>query len=257
MKKQTIALWMVLGGLFIGAAVLVNIMPDKRGVPYSSSSAAPDGTKAAYLLLSELGFKVERKTRKEYSGEGVVIALGPEYLPGYAESDALIFEDDVRFTNANIRDNAVEFVELMWPYRNVPIVFEEYGRGSLPKMTGTEDEITLWAVMPVWLKVILLNLACAAFYIMFFYKQRFGATLAPEDFSGRQPLESVEAMAGALEKARAYRDCADFYYKYRARSGDQWDKQGKFRQRLGTIRTEREALVFVAEIDRQIKEYHQ
>lgn len=253
MKNRNMSAWLISAAFVIIAAVLITVLPGSRGLPYSSDSTAPDGTKAAYLLLSELGFKVERKTQKEYKGEGVVIALGPEYLDN--TENALLLEDDGRFTNELIRGNAAEFVELMWPYRDSTIVFEEYGRVSTAKETAAGEEMTLWAITPLWLKVLMINLLCTAFFVAFFYGQRFGVPHAPQEFSGRQPLESVHAMAGAMEKARVYRDCADFYYDYRARGGNQWDIHGRIKQRLGKLRTEREALILVAEIDTRIKEY--
>lgn len=249
MKKRNISAWLVLAVFIIAAMTLVTVLPNPRGLPYSSSNTASDGTKAAYLLLSELGFKVDRKTQKEYSGDGVVIALGSEYLGD--TGNALILEDDYRFTNDQIRDNATEFVALMWPHRDSTIVFEEYGRALSTKAAVAEEGITLLSIMPVWLKVILLNLICTIFFAAFFYGQRFGTPHMPREFSGRQPLESVHAMAGAMEKARVYQDCANFYYGYCARNGDQWDRQGQIKQRLGNIRTEREALILVAEIDKQ------
>lgn len=253
MKNRNMSAWLLSAVFIIAAVTLITALRNPRGLPYSSESAAPDGTKAAYLLLSELGFKVERKTQKEYDGEGVVLALGPEYLGN--TGNALLLEDDGRFTNDQIRDNAVEFVSLMWPYRDSPIVFEEYGRAQSPESAAKSEEMTLWSVTPLWLKVLFLNLLCAAFYIAFFYGQRFGAPHVSPEFSGRQPLESVHAMAGAMEKARVYQDCADFYYNYCARGGNQWDIHGKLKQRLGNLRTEREALVLIAEIDTRIKEY--
>ena len=104
--------------------------------------------------------------------------------------------------------------------------------------------------MPGWLKLTLLNLLFVVYCAMFLYKQRLGTPDKLKDFSTRQPLESVSAMAGAMEKMRVYKDCAVSYYQYRSRTSDEWDRQGKIKERLDNLLTEREALALIAEIDR-------
>lgn len=238
--------------LFLACAVLLNVYASRSEKPYSSYSTLEDGAAAAYLMLEELGFRVERKTTADWDGEGVVIALGTQYLP--ASANALVFEEDWRYTNDYIRYNAVELVELLWPYRDAPVYFEEYGRSFNPVRDG-DGEVTLLSIMPLWLKISLFSVLLGAFFLMFFCNQRIGRPRPPKGFEGRPPLEGVQAVAGAWQSGGVYRDCAAYYYNYRARHGDQWDRGRALAAQLAGLNSEHHALWLMGEMDKMIKEY--
>jgi len=242
-------IWIVMAVLFLGAILLVSRMSVSDNKPYSSYSTEPDGAKAAYLLLKDLGFQVKRNTQKDWHGGGVLIALGDEYLSD--TSGALTLAEDYRFTNEFIRENAVEFVEQLWPYHDSIIVFLEYGRSN----STTREEMTLWSILPAWMHLVLLGGGLIAFFLMFFYGQRLGEPLAAAGFFGRPSLESVYAMAAALEKSSTYKDCAGYYYSYCARHGTQWDKEGNLATGIGRLTNEGAACKLIAKIDQRVKEY--
>lgn len=253
MKRESYIL-IVLALLFCGVVWLASQTSPADNKPYSSYSAAPDGTKAAFLLLKDLGFKVERNNRKDWRGDGILIALGDSYLED--TSGALTLPEDHHYTNAWIREHATEFVEQLWPYRESVIVFQEYGRRLDPlndSPAGTD--MTLWSILPAWIQLILLGGGLIAFFLMFFYGQRLGEPLVAEGFEGRRPLESVYAMAAALEKSSAYRDCADYYYRYCARHGAHWDKDGALAAGIAALDQEVAACKLLAKMDQSIKEY--
>jgi hypothetical protein len=238
--------------LFIASVLLVNLLPSRgREFPFSSYNAEPEGTLAAYLLLEELGFRVQRgaEREREPDSDSVIIALGAEYLPDtgrYLPAG----EDDWRFQNLYIEEYAEEFVALMWPYRDKLIVFEEYGRSAVPRSAAISDAPTLAEIVPEWLDLLLYCGIAAALTGLLFYRQRLGEPIPPAGFSGRPPLEGVHAMAAALEKSHAYADSAGLYYVYRARGGDSWDSDYKLRGALEKLSNEREAVRLAAEIDR-------
>ena len=257
MKKLDM-IWAVLAVVFILSAVVLSFKPNTGELPFSSYSASDEGTKAAYLLLSELGFDVERKTvsMDEWSGSGFIIALGADYL---AESGQdWIIENSTFFTNKGIRQNANDFLVMMFPYKEDTIVFDEYGRRQHPIQTAShlkeERPNSIWDIMPVHLRFICFSGCFLAFWIMFFYKQRVGEATIPEGFSGRSPIESVNAMADAMLKARVFKDCAAFYYKYQAGKNNEWDLQGSIDSSVKSVKTEREALLLISEIDKQLNE---
>ncbi len=250
--KRGFILWLVLGAVFVGAIALVVGNPNPKELPYSSLSTSPQGTKAAYLLLEELGFQVQRKTTKNWDQDGVLLALGSDYLPH--TENAVVLDQDYRFTNQSIRDNAEEFVQLMWPYRDQVIVFEEYGRRMSILSSEPGQSVSLSAITPAWLQILLTNLLAALLLCMAFYRQRLGDPVPPEGFSRRKPLEGVQAFAGALWKAKAYKDCAGYYYAFLTRSGNFWDKDRQLEQSLEHITTEQEALALVNTMDQRVKE---
>jgi len=245
--------WIVMAALFGGAILLVSLFSNTDNKPYSSYSAEPEGTKAAYLLLKDLGFQVKRNSHKDWPGDGVLIALGEDYLGDTAA--AVTFPEEYRFTNRYIRGNAVAFVEQLWPYHDSVIVFQEYGRGVFPQDSANREGLTLWSIMPAWMHLILLGGGLMAFFLMFFYGQRLGEPLTAAGFSSRPPLESVYAMAAALEKSSAYKDCAGYYYRYCARHGAPWDKEGRLAAGIDGLANERATCKLLVEIDQKIKEY--
>ena len=246
-------IWILLAALFLGMVFLVSSQPVANDKPYSSYSAEPDGTKAAYLLLQELGFKVKRNSQKNWQGPGTMIALGSDYLSDTTQ--AIILPQDYHFTNELIAKNAVEFVTLLWPYHENPIVFQEYGRLAYQKNDADLKEMTLWSILPDWVYVILLGGGLGAFFLMFFYGQRLGAPLNAAGFFGRAPLESVYAMGAALQKSAVYQECLSYYYGYRARRGAPWDAQGYLAARLNRLPDAEAARKLMADIDQKIKEY--
>lgn len=240
--------------VFLVLAALYGSLPNSREAPYSSFSAAPAGTKAAYLLLEELGFRVARNTSADWDGQGTRLALGPEYLP-HGEG-AITLPMDYRFTNEMIEHNAEAFVQLLWPHRDQLIVFEEYRREEFPIAAGAQgQELTLGRLLPGWFEPFLANLVLAALFVLLFQGQRMGEPAVPEAFSGRRPLEGVEAMARALQRAQTYRDCVRAYYHYRCRSGDQWDAGGRIGLALESVDSERAALALMDEMDQRSEEF--
>jgi hypothetical protein len=245
--------WLALAVLFVVAILLVSRFSAADNKPYSSYSTEPDGAKAAYLLLKDLGFQVQRHSGKEWRGEGVLLALGSEYLGDVG--GALTLPEDYRFTNEYIGENAALFVERLWPYHGSTVAFYEYGRSLYPHNNAAGADMTLWSILPAWLRLILLGGALIAFFLMFFYGQRLGEPLVAEGFFRRPPLESVYAMAAALEKSSTYKDCAGYYYRYCARHGAYWDKEGQLAAGIGQLANERAACKLLAEIDQRVKEY--
>ncbi|MCL1982524.1 MAG: hypothetical protein FWG53_05440 [Clostridiales bacterium] len=245
-------IWILMALLFVGAALLVVRMPAADSKPYSSYSTESDGTKAAYLLLADLGFEVKRNTHKDWQGGGVLVALGSDYLMD--TEGALTLPDERRFTNAYIRTNAAEFVELMWPYHESTIVFQEYGRSANPQDSQANEDMSLWSILPAWMRVVLLGVALAAFSMMFFYGQRLGEPIFLEKLTARKPLEGVYAMAMALEKSSTYKECAQYYYQYCVRYGAPWDKEGSLAAAVENLSNEGAARKLMAEIDKRKKE---
>ena len=253
MKKST-GIWILLAVLLAaGLLAATALAPGTAALPYSSYSAKPDGAKAAYLLLEELGFRVERKTASRRDSPGVVLALGAAYLS--ASEDALTLPDEYRFINQNIEYNAQEFVELMMPYYDTVIVFDEYGRSSVPLGSGSEAPLSLADITPDWLRVLLAGLLLSVFAVLFFYRRRVGEPRQPEGFTRRAPLEGVYAMAAEMEKLGVYRDSAVSYYRYRSRKGKRWDESGRLEQAAVLAADEREAMAVLADIDKSIKEH--
>ena len=245
-------IWVVIALLLVVAALLIIRMPTTNSKPYSSYSVDSDGAKAAYMLLSDLGFEVKRNTHKDWKGDGILIALGSDYL---RDADgALTLPDDDRFINAHILRNAAEFVELMWPYYGSVVVFQEYGRSAEPKDSREKEDMNLWSILPGWMRVVLLGGALAAFSIMFFYGQRLGEPILLEKLSARKPLEGVYAMAMAFEKSSTYKECTEYYYQYSARYGAPWDKEGLLASAVAKLQNEEAARKLMAEIDREKKE---
>ncbi|MCL1808202.1 MAG: DUF4350 domain-containing protein [Clostridiales bacterium] len=251
MRRERLV-WIVAALLFFGAVFLAVRMPASDGKPYSSYSAKPDGTKAAYLLLEDLGFNVKRNTSSEWRGDGVLVALGSDYL--IDSGGALILPGDYRFTNSRIRNNADEFVAQMWPYHGSTIVFQEYGRSHYPQTSRAKEDMSLWSILPAWMRTALLGIGLAAFFLMFFYGQRLGEPLLLEKLTARKPLEGVYAMAMALEKTSTYKECASYYYKYCARYGAPWDKDGYLAAAVDRLSSEGAASKLVSEIDKRKKE---
>ena len=253
--KQGRMTWAILLVLFAVAITLVALMPKQTDLPYSSKSTSYEGTKAAFLLLEEFGFDVRRNTSKNWDGEGVLLALGAEYLQD--TSAALILEDDYRYTNELIENYAYEFVSIMWEYRDKPVCFEEYSRSAMPIDNFDEyRNLTLSDITPFWVKLVLLHLAVIAFFVMFFYRQRIGKPIALKEFSTRRPLEGIYAMAGAMEAAHVYSDSARVYYNYRLKKGAQWDADKKIYNAVLNAGSEREALAVIAKLDQKMKEYY-
>jgi hypothetical protein len=252
MKKEG-QIWLALAVLFVGAVILVSSLSVSDNKPFSSYSAEPDGAKASYLLLQELGFKVQRNTQKNWNGQGALIALGSDYLSD--TSQAIILPQEYRFKNEFIGENAADFIEQLWPYFDSVIVFQEYGRSAYHSNSAARAEMTLWSILPEWAHVILLGAGLIAFFLMFFYGQRLGAPVEAAGFFGRAPLESVYAMGAALQKSSVYQDCAGYYYRYRARQGAPWDDEGHLAAKLARLPNEEAARKLMADIDQKIKEY--
>ena len=257
MRQKFAIIWAVLAFIFIISAVIASLKPDADELPFSSYSASAGGTKAAYLLLSELGFNVVRKTvsNDEWGADGLIIALGADYL---AESGQdLVIANSERFTNRQIRLYANDFIVLLFPYKDHTIVFDEYGRRRYPLQTadGFTDgrPSSVWGIMPTYLRLLFLYCCFLALCIMFFYKQRVGEAIVLEGFSGRNTMEGVNAMANAMRKARVFKDSAEFYYKYQAGKYYDWDKDGRLRNAVDSVKTEREALHIISEIDKNLK----
>ncbi|MCL1912612.1 MAG: hypothetical protein FWG10_01700 [Eubacteriaceae bacterium] len=247
MNKNRV-IYLVLGLLFSASIILVILRPSDK--PFSSYSSKPDGTKAAYLLLDKLGFRVFRKTNREWSGEGVLLALGSQYVD--VNSRSLVFDNDQKFTNQHIRENAFEFVVMMWPYRDQAIYFEEYRRAPFP-VNSVGVEASLATISPLWLQILFWNCISGVIFIMFFYRQRLGEPQLAPEFAGRMPLEGVYAMAGALQKARLYTDSVRFYYRCQTSNGSHWDDIGFAEKTM--VKSESEALELMAEMDEKIMEY--
>ena len=258
MKQRFGITWVVLALIFFVSALLASLKPSNAELPFSSYSVSGDGTKAAYLLLSELGFNVLRKTVSidEWNTEGIIIALGPDYLME-TEQD-LIFHNSELFTNRAIRQNANVFLVKVFPYKESTIIFDEYGRSRYPLYNNTGDLIagkpsSLWDIMPDNLRLLFLNLSFIAFCIMFFYKQRVGEAISPEGFSGRNPMEGINAMANAMHKARVFKDALGFYYKFQAEKNKELDIDGSIGASVKSVQTERAAFTLISEIDKLIK----
>jgi hypothetical protein len=256
LKHKFIIIWIALAIILILSAVLLSTRPSAASsLPFSSYSASDDGAKAAYLLLFELGFKVDRKTVSfaEYEGGGLVIALGAEYLAETGHD--LVIENSVLFTNFSLRYNAKRFLEIMYPYKDRVIVFDEYGREPNITMRNIgEAELpgSVWDIMPSYMQFLFFGLCFLIFIIMFFYKQRVGEAQVPEGFSGRSAVEGISAMANTMFKARVFKDCSDFYFKYQAGKSIEWDKEGIIKKSLESVNTEREALALMVEMDKNI-----
>jgi hypothetical protein len=189
----------------------------------------------------------------EWGGDGFIIALGSDYLAETGQD--LVIENSELFTNSMLRQNAKDFIVIMFPYKDNTIVFDEYGRK--PRYIQNKGDgaggrpNSIWDIMPIPLRLIFLNCCFLAFCVMFFYKQRVGETISPEGFSGRNPLEGVSAMANAMLKARVFRDCVEFYYKFHIGKNNEWDKEGRLGDSVNSVKTEREAVSLISEIDRK------
>ena len=257
MKHEFVIIWVVLAIVFVISAVLASLKPATGVLPFSSYSASGNGTKAAYLLLSELGFDVARKTKSinEWGTDGYIIALGADYLADTGQD--LIIENSERYTNMLIRQNAKDFIAMVFPHKENIIVFDEYGRMQYPlqAMNAVTDSkpSSVWDIMPVHLRFIFLNCCFVALCIMFFYNQRVGEAISPEGFSGRSPIEGVNAMANAMLKARAFKDCAEYYYKYQTGKDSEFDKDGEIGYSVKSVSTERGTLELFSEIDKRAK----
>lgn len=251
--KKSTGVWIIPAVLLTASLLAATAFaPKSDSLPYSSYSAEPDGAKAAYLLLEELGFQVERKSELHLGKAGIVLALGADYLE--ESENALTLPDEHRFTNQNIEYNAQEFVELLQPYYGTVIAFEEYGRSSVPLRLGTEAPLSLADITPDWLQILLAGLLLSVLAVLFLYRRRVGEPRQPEGFSRRAPLEGVYAMAAEMEKHRVYRDSAVSYYRFRARKGARWDERGQLGQAAARVSGEREAMSVMAEIDQKIRE---
>jgi hypothetical protein len=145
-------------------------------------------------------------------------------------------------------------VRELWPYHDSAIVFQEYGR-SANRHSNINEEMTLLSILPGWVYALLWGSGLLAFFLMFFYGQRLGRPLTAEGFFGRAPLESVYAMAAALQKSSAYKECAGYYYRYHARQVALWDEQGKLGKAIDKLANEGAACKLMDDIDQKIKEY--
>ena len=256
MKQRFVITWVALAIVFIMSAVLASLQPGASELPFSSYSTSGEGTKAAYLLLAELGFKVERKTVSidKWNSGGFVIALGADYL-AEAGQDLTVPNSEL-FTNKLIRQNANDFIVMVFPHKDNTIVFDEYGRGPYPlKYADGFTDVkpgSLWDIMPAYLRFVFLYLCFFAFCVMFFYKQRVGEAISPEGFSGRNPMEGVNAMAAAMLSARVFKDSLEFYYKYQIDKNNEWDPDGCIGNSVKSVKTEREALALISEIDKRV-----
>jgi len=64
---------------FIFLIVLLSLFPKKK-MDFSSYSTRPEGTKGAFMLLSELGFNISRYERSfKYLPDGLLIIIEPDY----------------------------------------------------------------------------------------------------------------------------------------------------------------------------------
>ncbi|MCL1817106.1 MAG: hypothetical protein FWG43_05850 [Clostridiales bacterium] len=244
-----------LGAFFVVVMAIYASRPAPTNMPYSSNSTASNGTKAAFLLLDDVGFQVKRKTGPDIAEAGVIIAFGAEYLPESAKR--VNIENSYRYTNANIRTYAYDLVETMWPYRDNIIYFDEYKRSVTPYREKAQAvrEGDLLSIMPLWLKMALLNILIILFFSMFFYKQRLGEPQRPREFAVRNPLEGVYAMAGAMWKAKVYKDCILLYYGYHGSKTTQWDRENRLFEAASAISNEKEAVLVLVNIDNRIKEW--
>jgi hypothetical protein len=242
-----------LSALFVAAIALAIIAPRQTDLPYSSGSTSFEGTRAAYLLLKEYGFDVRQNRARVWGGDGILLALGPEYLPS-AEM-AMTLNHDWLYTNRHIADDdyAAEFLGILWDYRDEPIYFEEYGR-TARQIGYSAEPLSLSDIAPDWLKLAFLHLAVICFFAMFFYRQRLGKPQTLAEFAARHPLEAVYAMAGAMRHAHLYGDSARAYYKYQAKKGAPWDADKAMQTAASQVKSEREALAFVAKLDQLLRE---
>jgi hypothetical protein len=255
MKKSGLLLIVIIA-VFLIVMVIYAAKPASANLPYSSESTAANGTKAAFLLLDDLGFQVERKKGADIKEDGLIIALGAEYLPQTEESqERLEIADSHRYTNGYISYYAHDFVEIMWPYKDTVIYFDEYKRRATPHLEQAVAEGDLLSVMPLWLKIALLNVMIILFFGMFFFNQRVGEAQVPQEFSARNPLEGVYAMAGAMCKAKVFKDCARLYYNYRAGKTAPWDAANRLGSAVMLLDNEKEAVRLLRDIDNCIKEW--
>ncbi len=213
--------------LFVVVGLIAGTRPPSTTLSYDSRSNEPNGLRALYLTLEELGFQTRRKTSDIGRLEsGVILVFGESALTAESKADlrAWTAKGNVRivvdgpgwYTNESISTEAVQsIVEELWPYREMPIWFDEYGRGGLASTAPGETPVSM---LPDWLVAMFTQIGLAVLLILLLWGVRVGPPKQTELSTRRSEQEDVQALAALMARSHLTGDALSLCYEHLTKS---------------------------------------
>ena len=261
-KKERMLVICLVGFFFLCGLLLSLVRPPEE-LPLDSRSNGPDGLRMLYLTLEDLGFSVKRKTGPiGRTGVGVILVFGPEYLAG-EKLDAvgnwedaggvyIELEDAGWYINSQLNAETVWMTAYeLWPYRDMTIWFDEYGRSAVPA-SGNAAALTPVNILPVWVIVMLWQVGILTLLTLFFYNVRLGSPVRTERSRRQDERDDAQALANLMERSRLLPDALRLCYRRLVENTD--SSFPKLEQACECPPSDPDrALVLAAEMDRLIR----
>ena len=209
--------------IFLLCGLLLSLIGPRDELPLDSRSNAPDGLRALYLTLEELGFSVRRKTGPiEKIGNGVILEFGSEYLTAedraireWRENGGFYYQAEQPWSlvNENITAGDVyQLLLILWPYHDQTLWFNEYGR-RLSAPSVDEAVLTPVNILPQWIFLPLLQLGLLLLLALLLWGGRLGPPLRAERGRRRDDREDAQALAVLMERSGLLPDALRLCYR--------------------------------------------
>ncbi len=210
--------------LFVAIGLFIGLYRPPSERPLDSRSNLPQGTRALYLTLEELGFHVDRKLGPiGRMDDGVILVFGAEDLAS-EDLDAVdaweargnlyyVVESPESFANGTVSPRTVShLVVQLWAYRDRTVWFDEYGRGQALASFDV-GQTTPVSILPDWVFALLVQIGILALLCLLLLGNRVGPPRRTELSRRRDEREDVNALATLMERSQLTQDALDLCYR--------------------------------------------